>query len=65
MRCCDVYYVYVRVFDELVIGAVGFCCAGTLDIFDEVFGAGLGRGRCCCCEDVLDIVYIARSRVRK
>jgi hypothetical protein len=42
MRCCDVDYINVRVFDKFMIGAIGFCCAGAVDIFDEGFGPGLG-----------------------
>ena len=44
MRCCDIDYVDVGVLDELVVGPIGFSCAGTGNIFDEGFGAGLGGG---------------------
>jgi len=63
VRCCDIDYVDVGVLDELVVGPIGFSCAGTGDIFDKGFGAGLGGGGCGGCEDMLDIVNIAGCRV--
>lgn len=63
MRGCDVDYVDGRVFDELVVGAVGFGGAGALHFLDEGFGAGFGGGGCRGCEDVLDIVDIAGGGV--
>jgi len=65
VRCGYVDDVDIRVFDQLVVGAVGFCGARSIDIFDEGFGAGFRGGRCGCCEDVLDIVDIASCRVGK
>jgi hypothetical protein len=63
VRCGNVDYVHIRVFDELVVGAIGFCGAWPIDIFDECFRTGLGGGGRGCCEDVLDIVDTAGSRV--
>jgi len=63
VRCSYVNNVDIGVLDEFVVGAVGFCRAWPIDIFDEGFGAGLGGGGCGCCEDVLDIVDIASCRV--
>jgi hypothetical protein len=59
----DVDDVDVGVFDELVVGAVGFSCAGTVDIFDEGFSAWLGGGGCGGCEDVVDIVHVTSCRI--
>jgi hypothetical protein len=63
MGSCNVDYVDGGVFDELVVGAVGFSGAGPGDVFDEGLGAGFGGGGCRGCEDVLDVVNIAGGRV--
>lgn len=63
MRSCDVDDVHVWVCDELGVRAIGFCAAGGFDFFEKVGGPRGGGGRGCCCDDVLNIVDFAGSRV--
>ena len=55
----DVDNVDVWVGGELGVGAVGACCGGCADGFEELGGAGCGCGGGGCCDDVADIGCIA------
>ena len=49
--------------NKLCVGAIRFSSGGCFDVFEEGLGAGCrGRG-CCCCNDVLNVIDTAGSRV--
>jgi hypothetical protein len=63
VRGCDVDDVYIRVGDEVAVGAVGHGGGRGANFFEKSFGAGKGSGRCGGDDLMAEVLGIASMRV--
>ena len=62
--CSDIDDVDIRIFDQLLVGTIGFGGGRTFAGLEELFGTGNRRGGCSSSDGVFDIGYLTSGGIK-